>query len=109
MLFRSWELPNQFIAYKWDGSDPQLWEKMEEFNASGIKSKALGFVFDNSEYVDQVAALNNVISQYSGALSSGSGDPDELLPQFLEALDDAGIDDVIAAKQEQLDAFLAEK
>lgn len=22
-----WELPNQFIAYKWDGSDPQLWEK----------------------------------------------------------------------------------
>ena len=104
-----WELPNQFIAYKWDGSDPQLWEKMEEFNASGIKSKALGFVFDNSEYVDQVAALNNVISQYSGALYSGSGDPDELLPQFLEALDDAGINDVIAAKQEQLDAFLAEK
>ncbi len=22
-----WELPNQFIAYKWTGSDPQLWEK----------------------------------------------------------------------------------
>ncbi len=104
-----WELPNQFIAYKWDGSDPQLWKKMEEFNASGIESKALGFVFDNSEYADQVAALNNVISQYSGALCSGSGDPDELLPQFLEALDDAGINDVIAAKQEQLDAFLAEE
>ena len=104
-----WELPNQFIAYKWDGSDPQLWDKMQEFNASGIESKALGFVFDNSEYADQVSALNNVISQYNGALSSGSGDPEELLPQFLEALDDAGIDDVIAAKQEQLDAFLAEK
>ena len=104
-----WELPNQFIAYKWAGSDPQLWKKMEEFNASGIESKALGFVFDNSEYADQVAALNNVISQYSGALCSGSGDPDELLPQFLEALDDAGINDVIAAKQEQLDAFLAEE
>ncbi len=84
-------------------------KKWKKFNASGIKSKALGFVFDNSEYVDQVSALNNVIKQYSGALSSGSGDPDELLPQFLEALDDAGIDDVIAAKQEQLDAFLAEK
>ena len=83
--------------------------KMQEFNASGIESKALGFVFDNSEYADQVSALNNVISQYNGALSSGSGDPEELLPQFLEALDDAGIDDVIAAKQEQLDAFLAEK
>ena len=104
-----WELPNQFIAYKWDGSDPQLWEKMQEFNDSGIESKALGFIFDNSEYTNQVSALSNVVKQYSGALYSGSGDPEELIPQFLEALDDAGINDVIAAKQEQLDAFLAAK
>lgn len=104
-----WELPNQFIAYKWDGSDPQLWEKMSDFNASGTESKALGFVFDNSNYTNQVAALSNVVKQYSGALYSGSGDPEELIPQFLEALDDAGINDVIAAKQEQLDAFLANK
>lgn len=104
-----WELPNQFIAYKWDGSDPQLWDKMQEFNDSGIESKALGFIFDNSEYTNQVSALSNVVKQYSGALYSGSGDPEELIPQFLEALDDAGINDVIAAKQEQLDAFLADK
>ena len=104
-----WELPNQFIAYKWNGSDPQLWDKMQEFNDSGIESKALGFIFDNSEYTNQVSALSNVVKQYSGALYSGSGDPEELLPQFLEALDDAGINDVIAAKQEQLDAFLAAK
>lgn len=104
-----WELPNQFIAYKWNGSDPQLWDKMQEFNDSGIESKALGFIFDNSEYTNQVSALSNVVKQYSGALYSGSGDPEELIPQFLEALDDAGINDVIAAKQEQLDAFLADK
>ncbi len=104
-----WELPNQFIAYKWDGSDPQLWEKMADFNASGTESKALGFVFDNSNYTNQVAAVSNVVKQYSGALKSGSGDPEELIPQLLEALDDAGINDVIAAKQEQLDAFLANK
>jgi len=82
---------------------------MQEFNASGIESKALGFIFDNSEYTNQVSALSNVVKQYSGALYSGSGDPEELIPQFLEALDDAGINDVIAAKQEQLDAFLADK
>ena len=104
-----WELPNQFIAYKWDGSDPQLWDKMQDFNESGTNSKALGFIFDNSNYTNQVAALSNVVSQYSGALYSGSGDPEELIPQFLQALDDAGINDVIAAKQEQLDAFLANK
>ena len=104
-----WELPNQFIAYKWTGSDPQLWEKMEEFNGSAKSSKAVGFLFDNSNYSSEIAALSNIVKQYSGALYSGSGDPDELIPELLEALDDAGINEVIQAKQEQLDAFLAAK
>ena len=104
-----WELPNQFIAYKWTGSDPQLWEKMEEFNSSAKSSKAVGFLFDSSNYSSEIAALSNIVKQYSGALYSGSGDPDELIPELLEALDDAVINEVIQAKQEQLDAFLAAK
>ena len=102
-----WELPNQFIGYKWTGSDPQLWEKMEEFNNSATPSKAVGFLFDSSGYESQIAALANVVSQYAGSIESGSVDPDEYLPQFLEALDNAGIDEIIEAKQEQLDEFLA--
>lgn len=104
-----WELPNQFIAYKWTGSDPKLWEKMEEFNSSAKSSKAVGFLFDSSNYSSEIAALSNIVKQYSGALYSGSEDPDELIPELLEALDDAGINEVIQAKQEQLDAFLAAK
>ena len=104
-----WEWPNQFIAYKWTGSDPQLWEKMEEFNGSAKSSKAVGFLFDSSNCSSEIAALSNIVKQYSGALYSGSGDPDELIPELLEALDDAGINEVIQAKQEQLDAFLAAK
>lgn len=104
-----WELPNQFIAYKWTGSDQQLWEKMEEFNGSAKSSKAVGFLFDSSNCSSEIAALSNIVKQYSGALYSGSGDPDELIPELLEALDDAGINEVIQAKQEQLDAFLAAK
>ena len=104
-----WELPNQFIAYKWTGSDPKLWEKMEEFNGSAKSSKAVGFLFDSSNYSSEIAALSNIVKQYSGALYSGSGDPDELIPEWLEALDDAGINEVIQAKQEQLDAFLVAK
>lgn len=103
-----WELPNQFIAHKWTGSDPQLWEKMEEFNNSAKKSKAVGFFFDNTEYESQIAAFSNVVKQYAGSLNSGSGDPEVLLPQFQKALKDAGIDEIIAAKQEQFDAWLAE-
>ncbi len=104
-----WELPNQFIAYKWTGSDPQLWEKMEEFNSSAKESKALGFYFDGSAYESQIAALTNVVKQYAGSLNSGSADPEEYIPKFLEDLQAAGIDEIIAAKQEQFDKWLAEK
>ena len=88
-----------------------VYARLTKINPSAFDSipEALGFIFDNSEYTNQVSALSNVVKQYSGALYSGSGDPEELIPQFLEALDDAGINDVIAAKQEQLDAFLADK
>lgn len=104
-----WELPNQFIAHKWTGSDPQLWEKMEEFNDTAKESTAVGFFFDNSEYDNQIAALSNVVKQYSISLNSGSADPEVYLPQFLEALEQAGIDDLIAAKQEQFDKWLESK
>ena len=102
-----WELPNQFIAHKWTGSDPQLWEKMEEFNDSAKDSKAVGFFFNSSGYENQIAALSNVVKQYSVSLNSGSADPEVYIPQFLEALEQAGIDELIAAKQEQFDAWLA--
>lgn len=104
-----WELPNQFIAYKWSGSDAQIWDKMKEFNDSAKESKALGFYFDNSQYESQTAALANVVKQYSGSLNSGSADPETYIPEFLSALKDAGIDEVIAAKQEQFDKWLSEQ
>lgn len=104
-----WELPNQFIAYLWEGSDPDLWKNMQEFNESAEKSKALGFVFDSTGYETQIASVTNVVSQYGKSLNSGSVDPKEYIPQFLKDLEAAGLNDIIKAKQEQLDKWLAEK
>ena len=42
-------------------------------------------------------------------LDNGEVDIDEVLPVFQQALHDAGIDDIIAEKQAQLDAWLAAK
>lgn len=36
-------------------------------------------------------------------------DPDENLPKFIAELESAGINDIIAEKQKQLDEFLASK
>lgn len=70
-------------------------------------SPAMGFTFDNSKVKIQYTAVTNVINQYYAALDCGSVDPDTELPKFIQALKDAGMDDIVAAKQEQLDAWLA--
>ena len=68
----------------------------------------MGFIFDASSVSTQYTAVNNVASQYLPGLLCGSVDPETELPAFIQALNDAGCQDIIAAKQEQLDAWLAE-
>ena len=56
----------------------------------------------------QFTAVQNVISTYRNSLECGAVDPDVMLPEFLKALEDAGINDIIAANQKDLDAWIAE-
>ena len=49
------------------------------------------------------------MQKYTPTLSAGAADPTGLLPEFLSELEAAGINEVMAANQTQLDAFLAQK
>jgi len=105
-----WAWPNQQITPVWEGAeDPDLWKKLNEFNNSGVASPAMGFIWDSSSVMNQVTACNNVASEYRTALSWGAIDPAENLPKYIQALKDAGIDEIIAEKQKQLNEFLAKK
>ena len=42
-------------------------------------------------------------------LITGTVDPDEALPEFLQKLDDAGVNDVLDAANSQLEDFLTSK
>lgn len=76
-------------------------------NYDATRSKSFGFVFDPSNVTAQYAAVNNVIMQYYSGLDCGSVDPETTIPEFNKALKDAGIDDIIAEKQAQYDAWKA--
>lgn len=104
-----WELPNQFIAHLWEGSDPNQWNNMKVFNDEAEVSQALGFLFDRSGYETTIAALDNVTKQYQGIIDSGTVDPEKYIPEFLDALEKAGVQEIIDAKQEQLDEWLKTK
>ena len=46
-------------------------------------------------------------AQFLGGLMTGEMDPETTIPQFLAALESAGINDVVAEAQRQLDAWVA--
>ncbi len=100
-------LGNFFIMYPMAGTDPAslTWEL--EQNQSAKTSVAMGFTFDSSSVKTEYTAVTNVIDQYLAGLICGSVDPATEIPVFLERLSEAGLSDIIAAKQAQLDAWVA--
>ena len=104
-----WSWPNQQLTPVWKGGLPDLWKQLNEFNQSGTPSPAHGFSWNSNTVLNQVTACNNVIAVYDKALLWGAMDPAENLPKFNAELETAGINDIIAEKQAQLDKFLASK
>ncbi len=100
--------PNDFLCPTWDYQREDANELMMEDNANAIPSKALGFVCDLSPVADQYGACSNVFDQYYTVIMNGECEIDEVLPVFQQELKNAGIDDIIAEKQSQLDAWLTE-
>jgi putative aldouronate transport system substrate-binding protein len=82
---------------------------MRKFNQTAIFSKALGFQFDATPVRNAMTAVANVAAEYRLGLEFGTVDPDTVLPRFIRSLKDAGIDQIVAEKQRQLDAWAAGK
>ena len=96
---------NQLLSYTMNGDDPNLYKELDNFNKTAKKSIALGFVFNSEPVKTEQAAVQNVIGQYQVGLETGTLDPKVNLPKFIDALKAAGIDKIIAEKQNQLDAW----
>lgn len=105
----NWMFGNQFLNYVWDTEDPDKWEKFKAFNENTKVSPGLGFVFNGDSVKAEMAAVVNVDRQYLTALETGSVDIDQVLPEYIDKLQSAGIDKIIAEKQRQFDLFLKKR
>ncbi len=103
----NWLMPNQFIAHVWEGNAADIWERMEKFNDESVKSKALGFAFDNSDVATEFTALTNVYNEYGFQIMYGFVDPATAIPEMVEKLKDSGLDTYMEAKQAALDEWAA--
>lgn len=88
-------------------------EKSTAMESQASVSPILGYIFDDSEYLTESAVLSSTINEFLPQLSNGMGGSEEgtlaLLDKFNKQLEASGINDVINANQEQLDAFMSGK
>ena len=97
-------------VYVWSESQSQ--EKNDAYTEEAMNNpmKDIGVLYSPSaEASTKIAAITAVVEQYQPSLETGSVDLDQYYEEFINALKAAGVDDVIAEKQEQLDAFLKGK
>ena len=95
--------------YMFVPNTPDFYSISEQYTADALTkpSIALGYSFVSDDYTTEIAAISSVLSQYLTTLEYGTVDIDDVYPEFIAALKDAGIDKVIAANQQQLDEWLA--
>ena len=99
-------LGNQFIMSAMKGSTEVSDVPFMQANIQNAqKSPLFGFSFDTTKVANQVSAVSNVVNQYNPGLTCGELDPETYLPKFLADLEAAGINDIIAEAQSQVDAW----
>lgn len=104
-----WMWGNVNIFY-YDQSYPKdTLEQFKKFEDNNTPAPALGFNFDTTPVQTEIAAINNVISEYYKPLVTGTVNPDEYLPKFIQKLKDAGVDNMLAEMQTQYDTWKSQQ
>ena len=99
---------NQGLLYQYGPYDDEMEAKYDAWTAEGLANptKGFGFFYDASSMTNQITAIDAVLAEYRAALETGSADLEKVYPEFINKLKQNGIDQVIADKQAQFDAWL---
>lgn len=89
-----------------DAQGADFWDRFSAYYDAAEALPLGGFIFDSSELSTETAAIANVYAEYAFNLMSGAVNPETVLPEFLAKLEEAGINEFVAAAQEQLAAYM---
>ena len=102
-----WMMGNVYLQYITTDEDPTKNEKLKAVSDGAKINFTTGFFFDPTPVETQIAALNNVRTELDRPLRTGAVDPATNYDKHLANLKSAGIDEIIAEAQKQLDAWMA--
>ncbi len=101
---------NKWIAYPAQGTlYGEEREANEKENYGGKLSKYYGFLYDYSDKEAEYTACLNIVEEYKKSLWVGAADVDKTIDEMTKRLEAAGMNDLIAEKQEQLDKWLSQQ
>ena len=98
---------NASLSYPSEGQGGDFYERAKAEDDNAEMSKYMGFVPNTESFANELTAVNTVLTKYKANLESGSTpDLEGDYQKFLDELDSAGINEVIAGYQEQLNSWL---
>lgn len=101
----NWEFGNQFKQYLKDSDDPEKFVKLDAYNKSLKEAELLGFYFDTSKIVTEVAAVNNAWNEFSPILGTGAANAEETISKAINKMKANGLDKMISEFQSQYDEW----
>lgn len=105
--FSVWALRNDAHNIPLESEDPVRYDLIEEWKDVAIDSPFAGFTFDPAQVTTQLSSIANVNASYGVPLMLGktSEDVQTAVETFRDQLTNAGVEDLIAEVNAQLDSF----
>jgi putative aldouronate transport system substrate-binding protein len=106
-----WMYGNQFNSFVTGTQPEDVWIQTKALNDSAMVSTLFGFNFSPDSVKTEIANCAAIISEYKANFNTGmyGADTEKKYAEFLDKLKTAGVDKVLAEKQKQVDAFMAQK
>lgn len=101
----SWIFGNTFNAYLLPGQSQQTLDDTQDLNMNSKPSPILGFAFNPEPVSMEIAQCTTVVDEFILSLDTGTVDPEEYLPKFLEKLEKAGCQKIIDEMQNQVNEW----
>jgi putative aldouronate transport system substrate-binding protein len=102
-----WMFGNTFNSYLLEGQGEDLFEEVMELNRDSRKAPSLGFNPVTDDIKTLIASVSAVVDQFAVPVAGGYTDPDEGISDYLAALKQAGVDELIEKLQTQVEAWKA--
>lgn len=106
----NWEIGNVRYSYVLENESVDKYQQLKEYNDNGVASALIGFSVDTTDIISQIGNCETVIKEKLNNMEYGQvEDPDKAVDEFIQALKDAGADEIITEVQNQVDTWWAAK